>query len=103
VAALLEHAAFASSGPGSITLTFGSRTDADRAEKGRAEIEPVVSGILGQTTRITFAVGESSGQPDSGAEADAADRKSRETEARQHPMIRRAQDVFGASLKEIKT
>ena len=40
-----------------------------------------------------------------GAEADAAsaDRKNREAEARQHPVIRRAQDVFGAALKEIKT
>jgi tetratricopeptide (TPR) repeat protein len=28
---------------------------------------------------------------------------SREQEARQHPVIRRAQDLFGASLKEIKT
>ena len=27
----------------------------------------------------------------------------REQEARQHPVIRRAQDVFGAALKEIKT
>jgi hypothetical protein len=36
-------------------------------------------------------------------DAAAADRKSREQEARQHPLIRSAQDVFGASLKEIKT
>ena len=36
-------------------------------------------------------------------DAAAADRKSREAEARQHPVIRSAQDVFGASLKEIKT
>ena len=40
-----------------------------------------------------------------GSETDAAeaDRKHREQEARQHPVIRRAQDVFGAALKEIKT
>ena len=36
-------------------------------------------------------------------EAQASDRKNRESEARQHPMIKKAQDVFGVSLKEIKT
>ena len=36
-------------------------------------------------------------------DAAAADRQAREAEARQHPLIRRAQDVFGAALKEIKT
>jgi hypothetical protein len=42
---------------------------------------------------------------EAGTEADAvhADRQKREAEARQHPVIRRAQDVFGAALKEIKT
>ncbi|HET6280220.1 MAG TPA: hypothetical protein VFH73_04615 [Polyangia bacterium] len=36
-------------------------------------------------------------------DAAVADRKNRETEARQHPMVKKAQDLFGASLKEIKT
>ena len=31
------------------------------------------------------------------------DKKNREVEARQHPIIQKAQDVFGASLKEVKT
>ncbi len=36
-------------------------------------------------------------------DAASADRLAREAEARQHPLIRSAQDVFGAALKEIKT
>jgi hypothetical protein len=40
-----------------------------------------------------------------GAESDAAaaDKKRRETEARQHPLIQKAQDIFNAPLKEVKT
>jgi hypothetical protein len=40
-----------------------------------------------------------------GAESDAvaADKKTREAEARQHPLIQKAQDIFNASLKEVKT
>jgi hypothetical protein len=101
VAALLDHAQLVSTSPGSITLAFSSRVDAERAEKARGEIEQVVSGVLGQPTRMTFDVAEPAGR--SGVEEEAEDRKNREAEARQHPMIRRAQDVFGASLKEIKT
>ncbi len=38
-------------------------------------------------------------------EADAAanDRRRREKEAREHPIVRKAQDVFGVSVKEVKT
>ena len=90
--------------PGSITLAFPSKFNAEQAERASAEIAPAVSAALGKPTRVVFTVasryeGESAGD----SQALAADKKNRETEARQHPMIRRVQDVFGASLREIKT
>ena len=80
----------------------------DRAEKSRAQIEQITSGTLGRPVKISFTVGAPSGaalRSEVGGETDAAhaDRQNREAEARQHPAIRRAQDVFGAALKEIKT
>jgi hypothetical protein len=40
-----------------------------------------------------------------GREAEAAqvDQHQRESEAREHPMIRKAQELFGVAPKEIKT
>jgi len=40
-----------------------------------------------------------------GREAEAAEgeQRKRESEARQHPMIRKAQELFGAAPKEVKT
>jgi DNA polymerase-3 subunit gamma/tau len=108
LAMALDQARVVAASPGAVTLALPSRRDADSAEKARAEIEAAMSAALGQATRLTFTVAEGQGATgdggaSAGAEAAAADRKNRETEARQHPMIRRAQDVFGASLKEIKT
>jgi hypothetical protein len=37
------------------------------------------------------------------AEATLAEQRQRESEARQHPMIRKAQELFGTPPKEIKT
>jgi hypothetical protein len=112
LAALLAHAEVVSLGGGELTLAFATQIEADRAEKARAEIEPVVTSALGQSTRAAFTVraagapaGGTAVRSEVGAESDAlaADRRTREAEARQHPMIRRAQDVFGTGLKEIKT
>jgi hypothetical protein len=108
LAALLAHAEVVSPSAGQVTLAFASKLEADRAEKARAEIEQVTSTTLGRPTRISFTVGTPAGavlRSEAGVEADAAhaDRMNREAEARQHPVIRRAQDVFGAALKEIKT
>jgi DNA polymerase-3 subunit gamma/tau len=107
---LMAHADVLSAGEGAITLAFGQKLDVERAEKARAEIEAIVSATFGQPMRLTVQVGGSGKnglamRSEVGKENDAAaaDRKSREQEARQHPLIRSAQDVFGASLKEIKT
>jgi DNA polymerase-3 subunit gamma/tau len=108
LAALLAHAEVVSLAPGEVTLAFGSKLEADRAEKARGEIEQVTSATLGRPTKVSFSIGAPAApvlRSEVGVETEAAneDRKKREAEARQHPVIRRAQDVFGASLKEIKT
>jgi len=108
LAALLAHAEVVSLSPGEVTLAFGSKQEADRAEKARAEIEQVTSATLGRPMKVGLSVGAQAAsvlRSEAGSEAAAAsaDRQNREAEARQHPVIRRAQDVFGAALKEIKT
>jgi DNA polymerase-3 subunit gamma/tau len=108
LASLLAHAEVVSLSAAEVTLAFASKLEADRAEKARAEIEQVTSATMGRTVTVSFTVGAAAGavlRSDAGTEADAAhaDRQNREAEARQHPVIRRAQDLFGASLKEIKT
>jgi DNA polymerase III subunit gamma/tau len=105
----LAHAEVSAMSPGSLTLAFPDAFSATGAEKARKEVEEVVSAVLGGPTKVTFIAGASGTSPvlksEVSIESDAltADRKSRETEARQHPLIRQAQDVFNAPLKEIKT
>jgi DNA polymerase III subunit gamma/tau len=108
LASLLAHAEVVSLSSGEVTLAFASKLEADRAEKARAEIEQVTSATIGRQVKVSFSVGAAAAavlRSEVGTETDAAnaDRQNREAEARQHPVIRRAQDVFGAALKEIKT
>jgi hypothetical protein len=99
---------------GAVTLVFPDKFTSDQTEKSRGEVEASISEALGQPTRVTFSVGgpangttarSTTVRSEVGQQSDAAaaDRKVRENEARQHPRIRNAQDVFGAALKEIKT
>ena len=109
LAGLLAHAEVASMTTGAVTLVFPDKFTSDQTEKSRGEVEASISEALGQPTRVTFSVGRSANgttvRSEVGQQSDAAaaDRKARENEARQHPRIRNAQDVFGAALKEIKT
>ena len=112
LAGLLAHAEVASMTSGAVTLVFPDKFTSDQTEKSRGEVEASISEALGQATRVTFSVGAPANgttaravQSEVGQQSDAAaaDRKARENEARQHPRIRNAQDVFGAALKEIKT
>jgi hypothetical protein len=106
---LMAHADVVSLADGALTLAFGQKLDVDRAEKARAEIESVVSSVVGRPVKLAVTTAAPSAaaavRSEVGQESDsaAADRRAREAEARQHPLIRRAQDVFGAPLKEIKT
>jgi DNA polymerase-3 subunit gamma/tau len=123
LAALLAHAEVGAvevgaGASGRLTLHFPDRPSVDAAEKARGEIEQALAAAFGQPTRLTLTGGQEGGggaaapgapaatiRSEVAAEAEAlsADRKNREAEARQHPMIKKAQDLFGASLKEIKT
>jgi hypothetical protein len=112
LAGLLAHAEVASMTTGAVTLVFPDKFTSDQTEKARGEVEASISEALGQPTRVTFSVGGPANgttvrsvRSEVGQQSDAAaaDRKARENEARQHPRIRNAQDVFGAALKEIKT
>jgi hypothetical protein len=111
LAGLLAHAEVGELAPGRLSLLFPDRFALDSAEKARAEIEQSLTAAFGQPSRVTMSLGGGGAaappilRSEVRAETDVlnADRKNRESEARQHPIIRKAQDVFGASLKEIKT
>jgi DNA polymerase-3 subunit gamma/tau len=108
--ARLAHAEVQDFSSGAITLAFPDKYTADAVEKSRKEIEDAAAAVLGQPARFTFVVGAAGAAPavlrsEVGAENDAIsqDRKKREAEARQHPLIQKAQDVFNTALKEVKT
>jgi DNA polymerase-3 subunit gamma/tau len=108
LASLLAHAEVASLSSSELKLSFESKRDAELAEKARSDIEQGASATLGRSLKVTITVGAPAAaalRSEAGSEADAAtaDRQNREAEARQHPVIRRTQDLFGAALKEIKT
>jgi DNA polymerase-3 subunit gamma/tau len=110
IAAALEHAEVSVWEGGQISLVFDQKLAMDQTVKCKSEIERVISQIVGSPTRIAAQVGT----PGAGsallrsgvnreAEATAAEQRQRESEARQHPMIRKAQELFGTAPKEIKT
>jgi len=112
LAALLAHAEIGELAAGRMNLVFRTRADAEAGEKVRAEIEQAVAAGFGHVVRLVISGRDAAPSAGPAAvrsevaveqEAQASDRKNRESEARQHPMIKKAQDVFGVSLKEIKT
>jgi DNA polymerase III subunit gamma/tau len=109
LAGMLAHAEVAELAPGRLSLVLPDRFTLDQAEKARTDIEQALSTAFGQAVRLTLGLAGAGTAPvlrsEVRAENDvlAADRKNRENEARQHPMVRKAQDLFGAALKEIKT
>jgi DNA polymerase-3 subunit gamma/tau len=92
---------------GTLTLSFPDKYTADAVEKSRRDLEEAVAAVVGQPTKVVLVTGAAPTllKSEASAESDAAleDRKRREAEARQHPIIQKAQDVFNASLKEVKT
>jgi DNA polymerase-3 subunit gamma/tau len=110
IAAALDHAELGSWEGGLVTLLFNQKFALDQTAKSKPEIERVLSQITGSPTHITLQEGASKTgkallRSEVGREADAAlaEQRQRETEARQHPMIRKAQELFGTAPKEIKT
>jgi DNA polymerase-3 subunit gamma/tau len=110
IAAALEHAEVASWEGGQISLVFDQKLALDQTARSRPEIERVVSQIVGSPTRIGLELRAADARAallrsgvDREADAVAAEQRQRESEARQHPMIRKAQELFGVAPKEIKT
>jgi DNA polymerase III subunit gamma/tau len=110
IAAALDHAEVASWEGGQVTLVFDQKFALDQTAKSKTEIERVLTQISGSQTRLVLQVGTGKEGPSLvrssvGREAEAveAEQRQRESEARQHPMIRKAQELFGAVPKEIKT
>jgi DNA polymerase-3 subunit gamma/tau len=103
----LAYAGVTSFERGTLTLAFPDKYTADAVEKSRKDLEDAVSAVVGQPTKVVLVTGAVPTllKSEASAESDAAlaDRKRREAEARQHPIIQKAQDVFNASLKEVKT
>ncbi len=90
-------------------LTVPGRLPLDRLEKDRAVVEAALREVTGAPTALELKLGAGTGgsaavASEMAREADAMekDRARREQEARQHPMIRKAQELFGVSAREVK-
>jgi DNA polymerase-3 subunit gamma/tau len=110
IAAALDHAEVSSWEGGQVTLLFDQKFALDQTAKNKVEIERVLSQITGSPTHISLEVGTAPAgkalvRSEVGREAEAtqAEQNLRESEARQHPMVRKAQEIFGTAPKEIKT
>ena len=112
VGALLAHAEVASADAGCVTLAFPDKLGFTEGQKAHARIEQALASELGAPVRLVLVQGNSAGPPETRIarsevavenDALAADRARRDTEARAHPMIKKAQDLFGATVREIKT
>ena len=110
IAAALDHAEVASWEGGQVTLVFDQKFALDQTAKSKVEIERVLSHICGTPTHVVLQVGTTGSaksllRSEVGREAEAAvtQQRQRESEARQHPMVRKAQELFGTTPKEIKT
>jgi DNA polymerase-3 subunit gamma/tau len=109
MAAALDHAEVCGWEGGAVILQFSQKFALDQTGKFKSEVERALTQITGTATRVELKMATGKVLPlvrsEVGREAEAAhiDQHQRETEAREHPMIRKAQDLFGVAPKEIKT
>jgi len=109
LAAALDHGAVEKWDKGQLQLVFGDRLMMERTEKHRKLIEDALLELAGAPTTLRCSLGAPSAgaplvQSETAREAETAaqDRRRREEEARQHPIIRKAQELFGVAPREIK-
>jgi DNA polymerase-3 subunit gamma/tau len=108
LAAALDHAAVDAWEAGKVVLSFADRLPLEATEKGRKLIEAALVDLCGAPTTLHLKMGSGAGAPVvraetvQQAESQASDRQRREEEARRHPMIRKAEEVFGIAAREIK-
>jgi DNA polymerase-3 subunit gamma/tau len=109
MAAALDHAEVGGWEGGAVTLQFSQKFALDQTARFKPEVERALTQITGTATRVELRMSTGKVLPllrsEVGREAEAAqlDQHQRETEAREHPMIRKAQELFGVAPKEIKT
>jgi hypothetical protein len=109
LAAALDHGEVTEWTDGRLTLVLPDKLTLDQVEKHRKDVERAIAAVSGQPTQLVVRQGivgtGSAVRSEVGREADAtlADQRKRESEARQHPMIVKAQELFGVSAREIKT
>jgi DNA polymerase-3 subunit gamma/tau len=109
ILAALDHAEVAEWEAGRVTLVLPDKILLEKLERSRKEIERVLQTVVGVPTTMFLRQGvskvSSALRSEVGREADAtlADQRKREAEARQHPMIKKAQELFGVGVREIKT
>ena len=109
LAAALDHGEVVDWGQGRLVLVLPDKLTLDQVEKHRKDVERAIAAVTGQTTQLVLRQGTPTGvsavRSEVNREADAtlADQRRREAEARQHPMIKKAQELFGVSPREIKT
>jgi DNA polymerase-3 subunit gamma/tau len=108
LAAALDHAAVDAWEAGKVVLSFADRLPLEATEKGRKLIEAALVDLCGAPTTLHLKMGTGANAPVvraetvQQAESQASDRQRREEEARKHPMIRKAEEVFGIAAREIK-
>ncbi len=107
LAAALDHAAVDAWEDSRVVLSFADRLLLDQTEKGRKLIEGALQEICGGPTTLQLKMGGGARpmlQAESVVQAasQATDRKRLMEEAKAHPMIRKAEEVFGISAREIK-
>ncbi len=108
LAAALDHAAVEVWDRGRIVLAFADRLPLEATEKGRKFLEPALSELCGGVpTTLELKLGGArapvvAAETVKQAETLATDRQRREEEARRHPMIKKAEEVFGIAAREIK-
>jgi DNA polymerase-3 subunit gamma/tau len=110
LAAFLEHAAVLASEPGRLILAYEPRSIFAEQVKGRVEVELLTRAatqVLGQATSPEFRFDYSAA---SGMDTLSADRvRAREArvkkaiaDAKNHPTVTEAMELFGARLKDLK-
>jgi len=108
IAASLEHAAVESLSDSELVIVLPERFQLDQLEKARSRVEAAVADKAGRPLRVTFRQGRGSAsivKPQSAVDEQQkqAEKTKREQEARRHPMIQKAQDLFGARIQRIRT
>jgi len=108
--ALLANAHVLEVDAAGLVLGFEDRVDVDAAERARPDIEQALAAEWGRSIR--FQARHHAASPKAAvvvaevthdAELRASDRRTREDEARRHPVIQKVQDLFGVGIREIKT